>query len=214
VNFVECYSQKHFAELTDVNARRVIVCDPEKVRLGSARIRLGSARTRITWRSPEPHRGLVSGVGAMAPRTYWKGYLKLSLVSCSVQLFPAISEREKIRFHQIDRKTGNWIKYCKLDAVTGKPINGAPPSITSDRLQTGRTRGPARRAESSIEMAETGTRCVGQGTERDKDQNIERNCLEKALGIGLEEKTFPASDAVAVIEPKPRENRKTDPGGA
>jgi hypothetical protein len=61
-------------------------------------------------------------------------------------------------------------------------------------------------------MAETTIRCVGQGTERDTDQNIERNCLEKALEIGLEE-TFPASDAVAVIEPKPRENRKSDPGG-
>jgi len=52
-------------------------------------------------------------------------------------------------------------------------------------------------------MAETTTRCVGQGTERDKDQNIERNCLEKALEIGLEE-TFPASDAIAVIQPAPR----------
>jgi DNA end-binding protein Ku len=59
----------------------------------------------------------------MAPRAYWKGYLKLSLVSCPIQLFPAISEREKIRFHQINRKTGNRIKYCKLDAVTGKPVS-------------------------------------------------------------------------------------------
>src|SRR5258708_6203672 len=75
----------------------------------------------------------------MAPRAYWKGYLKLSLVSCPVQLFPAISEREKIRYHQINRKTGNRIKYCKLDAVTDKPIRGAPPPITSERLQTGRT---------------------------------------------------------------------------
>jgi hypothetical protein len=56
-------------------------------------------------------------------------------------------------------------------------------------------------------MAETRTRCAGQGTERDKDKNIERNCLEKALEIGLEE-TFPASDAVAVIEPKPREQEE------
>jgi hypothetical protein len=55
-----------------------------------------------------------------------EGYLKLSLVSCSAQLFPAISEREKIRFHQINRKTGNRIKYCKLDAVTGKPISRHP----------------------------------------------------------------------------------------
>ena len=59
----------------------------------------------------------------MAPRAYWKGYLKLSLVSCPIQLFPAISEREKIRFHQINRKTGSRIKYCKLDAVTGKPVS-------------------------------------------------------------------------------------------
>jgi DNA end-binding protein Ku len=34
----------------------------------------------------------------MAPRAYWKGYLKLSLVSCPIALFPATSEREKISF--------------------------------------------------------------------------------------------------------------------
>jgi DNA end-binding protein Ku len=59
----------------------------------------------------------------MAPRAYWKGYLKLSLVSCPIQLFPAIAEQEKIKFHQINRKTGNRIKYCRLDAVTGKPVS-------------------------------------------------------------------------------------------
>src|SRR4030081_1398058 len=69
-----------------------------------------------------PIRCLVSGIASMAPRAYWKGYLRLSLVSCPAQLFPAISEREKIRFHQINRKTGNRIKYCKLDAMTGKPV--------------------------------------------------------------------------------------------
>ena len=59
----------------------------------------------------------------MAPRAYWKGYLKLSLVSCPIQLFPVISERDKIKFHQINRKIGNRIKYCKVDAVTGKPVS-------------------------------------------------------------------------------------------
>jgi DNA end-binding protein Ku len=59
----------------------------------------------------------------VAPRAYWKGYLRLSLVSCPIQLFPATSEREKIRFHQINRKTGNRIKYCKIDAVTGEQVN-------------------------------------------------------------------------------------------
>jgi DNA end-binding protein Ku len=44
------------------------------------------------------------------------------LVSCPVQLFPAVSEREKIRFHQINRKTGHRIKYCRLDAETGEQV--------------------------------------------------------------------------------------------
>jgi len=41
----------------------------------------------------------------MAPRAYWKGYLTLSLVSCPIALFPAMSEREKISFHQINKNT-------------------------------------------------------------------------------------------------------------
>src|SRR5438477_6400768 len=58
----------------------------------------------------------------MAPRAYWKGYLKLSLVSCPIALFPATSEREKISFHQINKKTGNRIKYRKVDAETGDEV--------------------------------------------------------------------------------------------
>lgn len=59
----------------------------------------------------------------MAPRAYWKGYLRVSLVSCPIQLFPAISDRDKIRFHLINKKTGHRIKYCKLDAETGKQVD-------------------------------------------------------------------------------------------
>jgi len=58
----------------------------------------------------------------MAPRAYWKGYLKLSLVSCPIALFPATSEREKIRFHQINKETGHRIKYSKIDAESGKEV--------------------------------------------------------------------------------------------
>jgi DNA end-binding protein Ku len=58
----------------------------------------------------------------MAPRAYWKGYLKLSLVSCPIALFPATSEREKISFHQINRKTGSRIKYRKVDAASGDEV--------------------------------------------------------------------------------------------
>src|SRR4051794_13084275 len=58
----------------------------------------------------------------MAPRANWKGYLRLSLVSCPVALYPATSERDKIRFHQINKKTGNRIRYLKIDAETEEPV--------------------------------------------------------------------------------------------
>src|SRR5437660_7171288 len=61
----------------------------------------------------------------VAPRAYWKGYLKLSLVSCPVALFPASSEREKISFHQINKKTGNRIEYRKVDAETGDEVDSS-----------------------------------------------------------------------------------------
>src|SRR5438874_4872855 len=61
----------------------------------------------------------------MAPRAYWKGYLKLSLVSCPVALFPASSEREKISFNQINKKTGNRIRYRKVDAETGDEVDSS-----------------------------------------------------------------------------------------
>ena len=61
----------------------------------------------------------------MAPRAYWKGYLKLSLVSCPIALVPASSEREKISFHQLHKQTGNRIKYRKVDAETGDEVESA-----------------------------------------------------------------------------------------
>jgi DNA end-binding protein Ku len=61
----------------------------------------------------------------VAPRAYWKGYLKLSLVSCPIALFPATSEREKISFHQLNKETGNRIRYRKVDAVSGDDVESA-----------------------------------------------------------------------------------------
>jgi DNA end-binding protein Ku len=59
----------------------------------------------------------------VAPRAYWKGYLKLSLVSCPIALYPASSEREKVSFHQLNKNTGNRIKYRKVDADTGDEVD-------------------------------------------------------------------------------------------
>src|SRR5207253_10160362 len=55
----------------------------------------------------------------MAPRAYWKGSLKLSLVSCPVVLYPASTSVEKTRFHMINRETGNRLKQQMVDAETG-----------------------------------------------------------------------------------------------
>ena len=46
----------------------------------------------------------------MAVRAYWKGSLKLSLVSCPVLLYPASTSVDKTRFHMINRETGNRLK--------------------------------------------------------------------------------------------------------
>ncbi len=59
----------------------------------------------------------------MARRAYWKGYLRLSLVQCPIALYPATTEREKIHFHQINRKTGHRIRYMKVDAETGRQVD-------------------------------------------------------------------------------------------
>jgi DNA end-binding protein Ku len=58
----------------------------------------------------------------MAPRANWKGFLRLSLVTCPVALYPATSESEKISFNQLNRKTGHRIKYSKVDADTGEEV--------------------------------------------------------------------------------------------
>lgn len=58
----------------------------------------------------------------MAPRAYWKGYLKLSLVSCPIALYPASSTRERVSFHLVNKKTGNRLKQQMVDTETGEPV--------------------------------------------------------------------------------------------
>ncbi|NLS16578.1 Ku protein [Rhizobium sp. P40RR-XXII] len=59
----------------------------------------------------------------MAPRSFWKGYLKLSLVTCPVAMAPATSDNEKVRFHTLNRKTGNRIVSRYVDSVTGTAVD-------------------------------------------------------------------------------------------
>jgi DNA end-binding protein Ku len=58
----------------------------------------------------------------MPRQSFWKGYLKLSLVTCPVAMQPAVTDSERLRFHTINRKTGNRIERRYIDAVTGKTV--------------------------------------------------------------------------------------------
>jgi len=58
----------------------------------------------------------------MAPRANWKGFLRLSLVTCPVALYPATSDAEKISFNQINKNTGHRIRYVRVDAETGEEV--------------------------------------------------------------------------------------------
>lgn len=58
----------------------------------------------------------------MAPRSFWRGYLKLSLVTCPVTMAPATSESGKVRFHTLNARTGNRVVSRYVDAVTARPV--------------------------------------------------------------------------------------------
>lgn len=57
------------------------------------------------------------------PRAYWKGFLRLSLVTCPIELFPATSQAEKTHFHQINKKTGNRLRQQMVDEETGRVVD-------------------------------------------------------------------------------------------
>jgi DNA end-binding protein Ku len=58
----------------------------------------------------------------MAPRAYWKGYLKLSMVTCPIAMYPATSTAERVSFHRINKKTGNRLKQQLVDAESLEPV--------------------------------------------------------------------------------------------
>ena len=96
------------------------------VRIGAAR--RGSRRSIRFWRATRtPRRGCAPEPQAECPiaaarRAYGKGYLKLSLVTCPVALYPASSQAEKTHFHQINRRTGHRLRQQMTDEETGEVV--------------------------------------------------------------------------------------------
>src|SRR3954470_16651589 len=73
---------------------------------------------RIVVKNPLHQRGRPHVV----PRAHWKGFLKLSLVSCPVALYPAVAASKRISFRQVNKQTGNRLRQQLLDVVTGEPV--------------------------------------------------------------------------------------------
>jgi Ku70/Ku80 beta-barrel domain len=61
----------------------------------------------------------------MAPRAYWKGYLRLSLVTWPIELFPAVLQSEKTHFHQINTESGHRLRQQMVDETTGEVVDKA-----------------------------------------------------------------------------------------
>ena len=92
-----------------------------------------------------------------ASRPQWKGYLKLSLVSCPIAIYPAVSAAERISFRQIDRNTGNRLRQQLVDAVTGETVDRSDKargyelgkssflSVRDEELEVARQQAQARR---------------------------------------------------------------------
>lgn len=59
----------------------------------------------------------------MAPRAYWKGYLRFSLVTCPIALYPASTSAEKTHFHQINKNNGHRLRQKLVDEVTGREVD-------------------------------------------------------------------------------------------
>src|SRR3982074_3691837 len=64
-------------------------------------------------------------ISMIPARPYWKGYLKLSLVSCPIALYTGTSSTERVSFRQINKLTGNRLRQQLVDEVTREPVEGA-----------------------------------------------------------------------------------------
>ena len=59
----------------------------------------------------------------MSIRPQWKGFLKLSLASCPIALYPAVTAAERVSFRQVNRQTGNRLRHQLVDSVTGDVVS-------------------------------------------------------------------------------------------
>jgi non-homologous end joining protein Ku len=116
-----------------------------------------------------------------ASRPQWKGYLKLSLVSCPIAIYPVVSAAERISFRQINRNTGNRLRQQLVDAVTGENVDRSDKgrgyevgessflSVEDEELEVARQQAQARRP-GAVTVQPPSPAPVGEGLFRKPDR--------------------------------------------
>ena len=140
----------------------------------------------------------------MAPRPFWKGYLKLSLVSCPIALYPALDASERISFRQVNKTTGNRLRQQLVDSVTGDVVDphakGRGYEVAENQFvvvedqELERAREESRAPPSPLERTEVRERAVEQPVLQAAPREIRKSTVQPA----------------EVIPPRPRiENTRT-----
>jgi DNA end-binding protein Ku len=135
-----------------------------------------------------------------APRAYWKGYLKLSFVSCPVALYPATSAAERLSFRQVNRHTGHRLKHKLVDSVTGEAVDSSNKArgyevgendflVVEDRdIERARSERPP---PGAVELAEPPRRQSPPTVPGDEEDEEERAATDEAAGDDEEEEIGP-----------------------
>jgi DNA end-binding protein Ku len=142
----------------------------------------------------------------MAPRANWKGYLKLSLVSCAVALYPATSSSSRVRFHTLNRATGNRVKRQFIDPDTGEPVE-ADEQVKGYEVGKGSYIFIEDEELEAIRIESTHTIDIENFVPRDQ---VDQRYLESPYYIAPDDKV--AQEAFAVIRDAMRQKSKAGVG--
>lgn len=93
-----------------------------KMRTSGQNIKLVSGLIPANHHPDSPGSLVVSEYPVAASRPFWKGFLRLSFVSCPIALYPAVSAAERISFRQVNKRTGHRLRHQLVDSVTGETV--------------------------------------------------------------------------------------------
>jgi DNA end-binding protein Ku len=156
------------------------------------------------------------GVIALVPRAHWKGFLKLSLVSCPIALYPAVAKNERISFRQVNKQTGNRLRQQLVDTITGEPVardqKGRGYEVGEDQFLLVRDDELAAAEEEARHRPYTE---IGATTVSPQDQRSEAPNTNAQETTVISETTLPSAKAtptvpdLADLVPRPIENNRT-----